>query len=198
MRKRLMSGAALLACCLFVTGCASGSYAVLVPSPDGSVGEIVVTTPKGSTVVNKEQQAVALDGSSVQPFTVSDKKIQTDFHAAMAAQPAQPIYFQVYFKTGGASLTPESDAFIPSVFATIRERGVAAVSVIGHTDTVGDPAYNEQLGMMRAQSIARMLKQKGLQTLELTVTSHGERNLLVKTPDNTPEPKNRRVEVSIR
>lgn len=198
MRKTLLNGMLVLAVSLILSGCASGSYAVLVPSPDGSVGEIIVTTPKGSTVLNKQQQAVALDGTSAQPFEVTDKKIQNDFHAAMAAQPAQPIDFQVYFKTGGASLTPESDAFIPSVIATIRERGVAAVSVIGHTDTVGEPAYNAELGMQRAQSIARLLKQKGLKALELTVTSHGERNLLIKTPDNTPEPRNRRVEVSIR
>jgi outer membrane protein OmpA-like peptidoglycan-associated protein len=198
MFKRFLASAALLACCLIATGCASGSYAVLIPSPDGSVGKIMVTTPTGSTIVDKEQQAVALDGSSAQPFDVSDRKIQDDFHSAMAAQPAQPVYFQIYFKTGGASLTPESDAFIPSVFATIQQRGIAAVSVIGHTDTVGDPAFNEQLGMLRAQSIAKLLKQKGLQTLEMTVASHGERNLLVKTPDNTPEPKNRRVEISVR
>ena len=30
------------------------------------------------------------------------------------------------------------------------------------------------------------------------VTSHGEGNLLVKTPDNTPEPANRRVEITVR
>jgi len=47
-------------------------------------------------------------------------------------------------------------------------------------------------------SVADMLKEKGLKARELTVESHGERNPLVKTPDNTQEPKNRRVEVSVR
>lgn len=189
----------LLAFCLFMTGCASKSYVVLVPSPDGTVGEISVNTSKGTTIVNQAQQAVALDGTSPQPFVVEDQKLQTDFHAAMAAQPPIPIYFQVYFKTGNTSMTPESDAFIPQVLAQVRERGgVAAVSVVGHTDTVGDPAFNEQLGLQRARAIARLLQQTGLQALELSVTSHGERNLLIKTPDNTPEPRNRRVEVTIR
>jgi hypothetical protein len=30
------------------------------------------------------------------------------------------------------------------------------------------------------------------------VTSHGEGDLLVKTRDNTPEPRNRRVEITVR
>jgi outer membrane protein OmpA-like peptidoglycan-associated protein len=35
-------------------------------------------------------------------------------------------------------------------------------------------------------------------SLTIEVTSHGERNPLVQTPDNTAEPKNRRVEVTVR
>jgi len=194
---RLLAIGGLIVCCL-LSGCAARSYAVLLPSPDGSVGAIVVTTDKGSVLVNKKQQAAALDGSSAKIFDVADTQVQKDFGTTLSAQPALPVYFQVYFKTGGASLTPESDAFIPSVLATIRERGMCAVSVIGHTDTVGDQESNEQLGLTRAKAIAQLLRQNGLKALELTVTSHGERNLLVKTPDNTPEPKNRRVEINVR
>jgi len=32
----------------------------------------------------------------------------------------------------------------------------------------------------------------------VVVESHGKRNLLVPTPDETPEPRNRRVEITIR
>src|SRR4051812_34546803 len=159
-----------------MTGCASQSYAVLLPSPDGSVGAIVVSTAKGSVLVNKKQQAVELDGSTVAAFDVPDKKLQADFSSALAAQPTLPVNFEVYFKTGGASLTPESNAFIPLVISTIRNRGVAALSVIGHTDTAGEQEANERLGLLRAQAIARLLKQSGVQVLEMTVTSHGERN----------------------
>lgn len=199
MTARQVGRLVLLLFCLVLTGCASQSYAVLMPSPDGTVGAIIVTNAKGSTLVNQRQQAVALDGWSAQPFDVADQQMQTDFSAARAAEPALPVYFQVYFKTGGPLLTPESDAFIPSVLKTIRDRGgVAAVSITGHTDTVGDAESNEQLGLLRAQAIACLLQQNGLKPLELIVTSHGERNLLIKTPDNTPEPMNRRVEINIR
>lgn len=198
MIQRFLAILVVVVCGLITTGCASSSYAVLLPSPDGSVGAIVVNTPKGVVLVNKKQQAVELNGSTANLFDVPDTRLQTDFASALATQPTLPVNFEVYFKTGGASLTPESDAFIPLVINTIRNRGVAALSVIGHTDTVGDQDANERLGLLRAQAIAKLLKQSGVQVLEMTVGSHGERNLLIKTPDETPEPKNRRVEISVR
>ena len=72
------------------------------------------------------------------------------------------------------------------------------MSVIGHSDTVGKPDLNEALSLKRAQAVAELLKGRGLKVDALTVESHGERNLLVPTPDETPEPRNRRVEISIR
>ena len=72
------------------------------------------------------------------------------------------------------------------------------VSVIGHTDTVASEKTNEELSLKRAQFVADLLKNKGLKIHALNIEWHGKRNLLVKTPDNTPEAKNRRVEVSVR
>lgn len=197
MTKSSLPLLAAFACVLFLSGCASKSYAVLVDSPDGSTGAITVTNAKGTTVINKKQQGMALDGSSA-PFDVKQEQIERDFSSAIAAQPVLPKQFQIYFQTGGTSLVPESEILLNNVLETVRTRGVAAVSVIGHTDTVGDEAINEKLALGRAQSIAERLQAAGLKTIELTVTSHGERNLLIKTPDNTAMPQNRRVEVTIR
>ena len=52
---------------------------------------------------------------------------------------------------------------------------------------------NEGLALKRATTVAEMLRIKGLEARALVIESHGERNLLVKTPDNTPEPRNRRA-----
>lgn len=121
--RRTLAALGFTALCL-LSGCASQSYAVLLPSPDGTVGAIVVSTDKGSVLINKKQQAASLDGSISTPFDVTNSQMQKDFGRALKAQPQLPVYFQVYFKFGGDSLTPESDAFIPSVLTTIRERGM--------------------------------------------------------------------------
>ena len=195
---RKLFGLLALAGCIAVTGCASKSYVVLIESPDGSTGAIVVDSGRGGKLINRKNQGVAIDGSNAPPFDVESARLQTDFAAAQSAQPALPVRFQFYFNTGGASLTTESAAIIPVVLEDVRRRGAAAVSIIGHTDTVGDDAFNERLGLARAQAIAVMLQKTGLQALELNVVSHGKRNLLVQTADNVDEPRNRRVEVNIR
>jgi len=95
-------------------------------------------------------------------------------------------------------LTGESQALIPAILEATRTRPAPDVSVIGHTDTVGNSEANEKLALQRAQSVAETIRKAGLQVQDLTIASHGERNLLVSTPDNTPEPRNRRVEVTVR
>jgi len=104
----------------------------------------------------------------------------------------------LYFKSGSAVLTDESQALIPSIVETARKYPAPDVSVIGHTDTMGDSDYNEQIALQRARSVAEIIRNAGIQVQALTIESHGERNLLVPTPDNTPEPRNRRVEITVR
>lgn len=191
-------GALALAVCVAVSGCASKSYVVLVESPDGSTGAIIVDSGRGGQLVKRKNQGVAIGGWDTTPFDADGARLQADFAAAREAQPALPARYQFYFNLGETSLTAESAGFIPVVLDDVRRRGAAAVSITGHTDTVGDEAFNGKLGLMRAQSIATLLQQTGLQTLELSVESHGKRNLLVPTADNVPEPRNRRVEVNIR
>jgi outer membrane protein OmpA-like peptidoglycan-associated protein len=72
------------------------------------------------------------------------------------------------------------------------------VTVIGHTDTTGSTASNYQLGLERAQSVRGLLLKAGLDASLVEAESHGEADLLRSTPDNTDEPRNRRVEITIR
>ena len=172
------------------------SYVVLLDNADGSVGAVTVTGAKGAVQVERLAQGALLDGSGG-AFAVEESRIRGDFAAAMASRPLQPVIFLLYFETGGARLTAESQALIPQVLAAAKARPAPDVSVIGHTDTEGEADGNEKLGLERAQAIAKLVTEAGL-VAQMSVESHGERNLLVKTPDNTAEAKNRRVEISIR
>jgi outer membrane protein OmpA-like peptidoglycan-associated protein len=46
--------------------------------------------------------------------------------------------------------------------------------------------------------VAEFLVSRGVDPIILEITSHGEGNPLIKTPDGTAEPKNRRVEIVVR
>jgi len=80
----------------------------------------------------------------------------------------------------------------------VKSRSVPDVTVTGHTDTTGSAQSNIVLGLSRASLIRDRLVAVGLDLSVVSVESHGEADLLVPTPDEIPEPKNRRVEVSVR
>lgn len=184
---------------LLLAGCASQpqSYVVLLENPDQSAGTIIVKGPKGEHVVNTARHGLPLDGSS-SPQRIDDTKLQKDFAEAFSATPPLPVHFLLYFDKGGAKLLPDSETLLDKIVELSATRTAIDLSVIGHTDTEGPAELNEGLALKRATAVAEMLKSKGLKARALAIESHGERNLLVKTPDNTHEPRNRRVEVSIR
>lgn len=196
-RQEALRAYAALTLAALLTACAGpGSYAVLLPSPDGSVGQITVTGATGSQVLSQASSGAALDGSTP-PFAVSPSQLQRDFGAAMAARPPLPEHFLLYFGQG-SELTPASKVLLAQVLERAKTRSALDISVIGHTDTQGKAQANEALARERANTIATELRQLGLPDVVLNVESHGERNLLVPTADEVAEPRNRRVEITLR
>jgi outer membrane protein OmpA-like peptidoglycan-associated protein len=175
---------------------------VLMPDPDdgGHVGSATVTGKTGSVELTEPQTATRVvgDAAPTAPAPIAAEEIQRLFGEVLAARPLPPRQFLLYFQTGTEQLTVDSLALVPDVVKVVRDRPAADVTVIGHTDTTGDAASNFDLGMRRAVLIRDLLVKSGLDPAKVSVASHGEADLLVKTPDDTAEPKNRCVEVTVR
>ncbi|MEQ1636179.1 MAG: OmpA family protein [Methylococcales bacterium] len=181
-----------------LTACAPATYVTLLNNTDGSVGEVMVKGTAGETIISKANTGALLDGSTKQPFAVDQQQLQNDFGQALKAQPALPESFLLYFQEGGTNLTPESEAMLPKISATIAARQEVDISIIGHSDTTEPAKINEKLSRERAVYVSSLFDPAKLKIKEMTVTSHGEKNLLIKTADEVSEPKNRRVEVTVR
>ena len=174
---------------------------VLLPDSDTGVsGRAVVTNSAGSTDLNAGyESATATASKAPSPATtMSPADVQRLFGDALSALPSAPVHFTLYFKFESGELTDESRALLPQILDTVRTRTIPEVLVVGHTDTMGTPKANIELGMTRANAVRTMLIQVGLDPSTIEVRSHGESDPLVKTPDETAEPKNRRVEISVR
>jgi outer membrane protein OmpA-like peptidoglycan-associated protein len=189
----------LLAISLFLAACANEPYVVLLDNPDGTTGKISVNTAKGSTVLEKTKQATSMKDTSGKTFIVSDAQLTADFGSTLAASPMNPKIFLLYFEKGSSTLTKESQDTIPAILAEIKKHPAPDISVIGHSDTKGNDKLNEQISFERADTIGKLIQQESkLPVDKVSIESHGEKNLLIKTPDDTDEPRNRRVEVSVR
>ncbi len=208
--KRLI-GLALVVVCAWSCGGQSAVIAVpappndlvaLLPDPEtGTVGRVVVSSRVGGSVelsTDKAGTRIAAGQPPSGPFTLTEPHVQQVFGEALAARPPAPRHFHLYFEAGSNQLTAESHGVIRELLAFIKSRTVPDVTVIGHTDTTGDAPANVELGRARGSMIRDRLVAVGLEERVVSVASHGEADLLVPTPDETPEPKNRRVEVSVR
>lgn len=188
-----MMGMALLASAA-LSGCARQSYVALADDPGGQGG--VALGEAGQRLLETPGQGMAIGGAE-RPFAVNELRRKADFAAALAAQPALPERFVLPIEAAGG-LSSAAEQTLERILLAARRRDYPVVTVIGHTDTLGQRAANEQVGLRRAQGVAELLRKRGLEAMELRVESHGERNLLVATPDATAEPRNRRVEVLVR
>ncbi|MBN1471920.1 MAG: OmpA family protein [Syntrophaceae bacterium] len=184
-----------------LASCGARSMVVLIPDPDGHVGQLVVANEGGQQVLNKKNQSVKVVDVKTSPgnvTTMSTEEIQATFADALAARPLPPVKFILYFIQGSDELTDESRTVLPEILQTIMSRNSNDIVISGHTDTVGDMEYNYKLSLERAQAIFKILVADGAVPAHIAVTSHGEGNPLIKTADEVAEPKNRRVEVTIR
>jgi outer membrane protein OmpA-like peptidoglycan-associated protein len=87
----------------------------------------------------------------------------------------------------------KSLALIADALAKHRTLGRVTLFIAGHTDTVGNGPYNLKLSQRRAQAIASWFRKRGLR-IPIAFEGFGEQALLVATPDETNEPRNRRVD----
>lgn len=195
------SSCVVLLCCATIAGCAPKTTVVLVSDPQGAVGAVTVSNDAGTVTMDKERQSTRVSGREQQPSDsgiISAEEVKRRFGEALAIQPTQPLHFILHFKSDSPELTEESRASLPAILQAIKERNSQDISSIGHTDTAGDQAYNLQLSQRRAEAVASLLVQSGIARENIEVTSHGEKNPVVRTGDNVSEPRNRRVEVVIR
>ena len=174
---------------------------VLLPDPDGKVGRIEVSNPRGSEVLMEAGQATRVakaEEPPTVPIKMSDQEIAAIFGPAMAALPTPPVRFILYFERDSIELTPQAKQFVPQILAAIKDRRSVDTSVVGHADTAGSKEYNYRLSRRRAEAVAQLLVAGGVAPEILEITSHGKDNPAVPTGDNVSEPRNRRVEVTIR
>lgn len=186
---------------LLMSGCAPTTQIVLLPDPDGKVGILEVANVKGTQTLNQPWQATesaSMDRTPSEPKILEEKNVRQVFQEALAAEPIPPASFIIYFRMDRSTLSTESLPVFTKVMDAIQIRKSTDIIVSGHTDAVGPSDYNRRLSLRRARAVADILVARGIDRENIQVTYHGKGNPLIPTPDGVPEPRNRRVEITVR
>lgn len=198
-----VSTAPCLFCLVFLltAGCAPNRTVVLVPDPDGQIGQAQVSTAGGTRHLTKANDMTRVSGPNSAPSpvtTASDAFVKQTFGEVLDVEPAPAQKFVLFFETGKAELAEESRSALPAMLEAIRSRKPLTVAISGHSDAAGSVTLNERLSLQRAEKIRDLLQQNGIPLERMTVSSHGKGVPLIPTADGVAEPRNRRVEVLIR
>jgi OOP family OmpA-OmpF porin len=123
-------------------------------------------------------------------------------HAATPPPPPSPTpgapsaSLTVNFASGSVDLTPQAVQALNELGRALSSKDLAAYKfrIEGHTDTVGTPEANRILSEQRAKAVvAYVTSHFGVDAARLQAVGMGDRELAVKTPAQTAEPRNRRV-----
>jgi len=114
------------------------------------------------------------------------------------ASEAPSLDLTIVFKSGSAELTPAATATLTRLGKALASPSLAGYRfrIEGHTDTVGTKEANQSLSQARAEKVAAFLESDfSVAANRLEAVGMGEEGLKVATPDQTPEPLNRRVHI---
>ena len=192
---------AALITALVLGGCATPSQdlVVLLPDKEGRVGTVVVQGQKGNTVLNTAYATVrTTSDGGVQRGTASQNEVKDLFGSALAAQPPRPISFTLYFESGSDEFTEQSQQEVKRLLTEMGRRQAPDITVIGHADLVGPDPSNDALSLQRAERVKSILVGMGIPNERILTAGRGRREPLIPTADGVTEPRNRRVEISVR
>ena len=99
------------------------------------------------------------------------------------------------FAVGRAKLPAQSMAMIDELAATLKNNPGRMAVIEGHTDSTGNPGYNEGLALRRAEAVRTALIRRGVDTGRISIRSHGEQTPVASNDDSAGRRENRRAQV---
>ena len=100
----------------------------------------------------------------------------------------------VSFVTGSAVLTEESKSILDQILVLLGQRKDARLSVVGHTDSMGDADDNVALSFARAEACRDYLLARGATVGQVDSAGMGERQPIADNSTAAGRKANRRVE----
>jgi outer membrane protein OmpA-like peptidoglycan-associated protein len=145
-----------------------------------------VSTPGTGTSTNNN--AAGTGNAKVQ------QNLTNDIESAQIVAVADRV--QIHFPYGSNRRVDDDaiDAYL-SDLANALTNSNGSVTLIGHTDGIGDAPANKTLALQRAQHIKNILIKKGVAAAQVKIASRGESKPIASNDNPQGRYRNRRVEV---
>ena len=103
----------------------------------------------------------------------------------------------ITFKTASSDLNAGFYKVLDSVSLVLKEFDKTLIDVEGHTDSVGDDNYNQNLSVQRASSVGSYLQSHGVNSQRIVTLGAGESRPIASNDNDAGRQQNRRVELKL-
>jgi len=210
----------LLALFIVVAGCAKDEYGNNRPLTDAEKGALIgaaVGTGIGLTQKKKHGNKAVLigavgggiSGALVGNYMDSQKKdlekVLADEMArgAITLQPMDQNRLRISmtdttaFDVNSTQIKQGFYSTMDKIAKVLNKYGKTELLIVGHTDSTGSDAYNQNLSEKRAQSVEQYLSGKGVIYQRLSAYGRGESEPVASNATADGRTRNRRVEILV-
>ncbi|PVA07577.1 OmpA family protein [Thalassorhabdomicrobium marinisediminis] len=185
--RNTQTGAAIGAAAGAVLGAATNNDNVRDRNRGAVVGALLGATGGGLIGAQLDRQEAELRaqlGSNAQIVNTGSQLIVT-------------LPQDILFATDSANLTGALRNDLTALARSINNYPNTTVNVIGHADSTGSAAYNQDLSTRRAQAVSSVLIQSGVSSARVRAIGRGESAPIASNLTAEGRAQNRRVEITI-
>jgi OmpA-OmpF porin, OOP family len=103
----------------------------------------------------------------------------------------------IYFEHDRSDFMPRALLQLKDLLDFLKKYPTLQIEVIGHTDNVGTPEYNQQLSIRRAAAVVNWLKSKGIKASRMKSSGVGATQPVSSNYSSIGRSFNRRVEIKV-
>ncbi len=123
--------------------------------------------------------------------------VQMDFEVEKVQKDKSYKLHDIYYATNSAELSSKSLFILNEFVVFLEDNPTIRVDIHGHTDDVGDDAFNQELSVRRARSVYDYLIMKGISSFRLQYHGFGESKPVTDNRTEEGRARNRRTEFVI-
>lgn len=147
--------------------------------------EILNTEPTQKVVVEKPKEIIVSKELPTEDYKFTQQELIII---------KKPLGFD---KVGSTDLSPELVNRLDEMSLILKKDKNLLLNITGYTCNIGTEEQNLKIGMLRAESVANYLKNKGIEANRMNLESKGEKDYLVPNTSEENRIKNRRVSLLV-
>ena len=175
----------------------SGKRTNIVTITD-SLGQTAVDIVQGDTIIvscvinNKEYKfdnIIYIDDT--QNISSAEISLQIDLYESIIELK------NLNFESAKYDIKQKYYTDLNDIFGYLKKEKNINIEIAGHTDDIGDEAYNQKLSNDRALIVKSFLVQKGIDSKRIKCVGYGEQQPIADNSTEFGREKNRRIEIRI-